>query len=138
MCILVAVALGLLETSWTGSHQANTALGVLAIFLVFLGVSVPRVWWIPALAILEEQVNYLTAGPAWWNNGQGPDVILHHWSAAFIGLNLFPYVLFPLLTALGEIWMRCRGTALRRWPLHDPQTSPTLASTRRPQRLIFK
>ncbi len=88
LCLLVAVALGLLETSWAGSHQANTALGVLAIFLVLLGVTVPRVWWIPAFAVLEEQVNYLTAGPAWWNNGQGADLILQHWSAAFIVINL--------------------------------------------------
>lgn len=100
------MAVGLLETAWVAPRQANTTLGVIAILIIFFITTYPRPWWIPGLAILEEQVNYWTAGPAWWNNAQGPDVLFNHWSATHFGINLYPYILFPTITILAELYVR--------------------------------
>ncbi|MEE9173888.1 MAG: hypothetical protein V3U30_02805 [Thermoplasmata archaeon] len=101
VAVAIAVALGLLEAAWTGPGRGaptNTWLGVGAILIILAAVTWPRLWWIPGLAILEEGV-HLMAGyallPTWAR-------VLRHWSIEFVGFNLYPWLLFPLLTVAGE------------------------------------
>lgn len=98
--IIVAIALGFLEGAWTGLGRGgpvNTWMGVLAILAALLVVTFPRFWWVPALAILEETVHlYASGGALDWER------IVHHWSAGFLGFNLYPYLTFPLITIAGE------------------------------------
>ncbi len=105
VAVTIVVALGFLEAAWTGPGRggpANTWLGVVAILVILAVVSWPRLWWIPGLAILEEGV-HLMAGyallPTW-------TTVFRHWSVEFIGLNLYPWLLFPLLTVAGELLAR--------------------------------
>ncbi len=114
----IAVALGFLEAAWTGPGRGgptNTWLGVVAILVILAAASWPRLWWIPGLAIIEEGV-HLMAGyallPTW-------ATVLQHWSVGFVGLNLYPWLLFPLLTVAGEFlaWRIARPhPAKRRLP----------------------
>ncbi len=102
LAMIMAVALGLLEAAWTGPERGgptNTWLGVVAILVILAAVSWPRLWWIPGLAILEEGV-HLMAGYALlltWAT------VIRHWSVEFVGLNLYPWLLFPLVTIAGEL-----------------------------------
>ncbi len=102
VAVTIAVALGFLEAAWTGPGRGgptNTWLGVAAILVILGVVSWPRLWWIPGLAILEEGM-HLMAGyalyPTW-------ATVLRHWSVEFVGLNLYPWLLVPLLTVAGEV-----------------------------------
>lgn len=114
VAVTIAVALGLLEAAWTGPERGgptSTWLGVVAILAILALVSWPRLWWIPGLAILEEGV-HLVAGyalfPTW-------ATVLRHWSAEFMGVNLYPWLLFPLLTVGGEFmaWWIARPHSAR-------------------------
>ena len=103
--LAVAVALGLLEAAWTGPGRGGpvrTWLGVAAIGIALAAVSWPLVWWIPALAILEELTHIVAQGarPTW-------DTVFRHWSTGYLGgVNVYPYLTFPALTAVGEVLVR--------------------------------
>ncbi len=115
VAIPVAIALGFLEAAWTRSDAggpANTWMGIFAILAVFGILTFPKMWWIPLLATVEEITHLILSvtlmgapiGLTW-------DFVLlrnlfNHWSIAYIGFNLYPYLLFPLLTLLGEILYR--------------------------------
>ncbi len=101
VAVTIAVALGLIEAERTGPGRGgptNTWLWVVAILVILAAVSWPRLWWIPGLAILEEGVHLMSGYallPTW-------ATVLRHWSVEFVGLNLYPWILFPLVTIAGE------------------------------------
>lgn len=102
LAVTITVALGLLEAAWTGPGRGgptNTWLGVMAILVILAIVSWPRLWWIPGLAILEEAV-HLMVGYALLPTSA---TVFQHWSVEFVGANLYPWLLFPFLTLVGEI-----------------------------------
>ena len=113
---LVAIFIGFLEAAWTrveSSSPVNTWLGVFAILGILSLVSFPRLWRIPALAIIEEATHGLAqnlVGIPWvptWNT------IFAHWSTNFVGMNIYPWILFPVLTIIGElIYRRLNGKRL--------------------------
>lgn len=117
----IAVSAGLLEAAWTGAGRGaptNTWLGVGALLVIFAVVTFPRLWWVPGLAILEELV-HLVAGYALlpnWNH------VLGHWSTAYLGVNLYPWITFPLITLVGEALQRRRHRSRRRvaWKIRSP------------------
>lgn len=103
VAIPIAIALGLLEAAWTGPGRGaptNTWLGVLAIFIIFGFITFPKAWRIPLLAIIEEGthlfVGYGWSLPTW-------STIFAHWSTSFVGFNFAPWILFPLITLIGEL-----------------------------------
>lgn len=103
--LLVAVSAGLLEAAWTGGGRTaphNTLLGLIALAVVFFIVSFPKVWWVPGLAILEEFTHLLVG------YGQLPtaSTLFAHWSVAYTGVNLYPWITFPIATAYFEgVWL---------------------------------
>ncbi|HPO12683.1 MAG TPA: hypothetical protein PLI09_04500 [Candidatus Hydrogenedentes bacterium] len=107
----VAIALGLLEASWTtptAPGATRPMLGSFGIMVVLAVVCWPRLWWVPALGMIEELVQIFV--------GQLPpvrpsvyDALFHHWSAGFTPINLYPYISFPILGSIGEIWYRYFG-----------------------------
>jgi hypothetical protein len=102
--IAVAIALGLLESAWTGEGRGgptNTTMGVVAIFVILFIVTFPKVWRIPALAIIEEIVH----GSVAYENWSLQRAITNHWSSEFTGVNFYPYILFPMITILGEFFL---------------------------------
>ncbi len=112
--LVAAVAIGLLEAAWTGPGRGaptNTWLGVLAILILMGVVTFPHVWLIPALAILEEIVHGFVGYPGWvptWAT------LSAHWSHAYVGFPLMPYLTFPLLTVAGFLaWIYLRPRATR-------------------------
>lgn len=114
--LVVAFSLGLLEAAWTppsGGGPFNTALGCLAILIVLFLTTWPRIWWIPALAILEE----ITQGTVGTGFGWMPSwsTVTNHWSTSFVGFNFYPYLLFPILTLIGEIAWRFALPRIRAW-----------------------
>ncbi len=109
--VAVAIALGLLEAAWTTPEAPGAArpmLGSFGIAIALAAVCWNRLWWVPALGMLEELVQIFA--------GQLPpvrpslhDALFHHWSAAFTPVNLHPYVSFPLAGIVGEIlYLYCR------------------------------
>ncbi len=117
VAVTIAAALGLLEAAWTGPGRGgptSTWLGVVAILVILAFVSWPRLWWIPGLAILEEGV-HLMAGyalfPTW-------SIVLRHWSVEFVGVNIYPWLLFPLLTVGGEFLAWWIGRSHPAGPAH--------------------
>ena len=109
--IAAAVALGLLEASWTtptAPGATQPMLGSAGIGVVLAIVCWPRLWWAPALGMLEELVQIFF--------GQLPPVrptvyeaLFTHWSASYTWFNLYPYLTFPLLGLLGEALYRRYG-----------------------------
>lgn len=101
VAISVAISLGFLESAWVGPGRGgptNVWLGVFAILIGLMAVTFPKVWRVPALAILEETVHLLASGGTMtWNR------IFQHWSVGLIGVNLYVYISFPILTLVGEI-----------------------------------
>lgn len=103
-----AIALGLLEASWTTPSAPGATrpmLGSFGIGVVLVIVCWERVWWMPALSMLEEIVQIVF--------GQLPPVrptvfqaLFHHWSASFTFVNLYPYITFPLVGIVGELAYR--------------------------------
>jgi hypothetical protein len=101
----VAVALGLLEAAWTTPQAPGATRAMLGSFGIGVALAVvcwPRLWWVPALGMIEELVQIFV--------GQLPpvrpsvtDALFHHWSAAFTWINLYPYISFPLAAIAGEI-----------------------------------
>ena len=104
VALAVAVALGLLEASWTtptAPGATRPMLGSFGIAVVLAAVCWPRVWWIPGLGMLEELIQIFF--------GQLPpvrpsvyDALFHHWSASFTWINLYPYITFSLAGLIGE------------------------------------
>ncbi len=116
LMILVSVCLGLLEAAWTtpmapGAMRAG--LGNFAIGVILAVVCRPALWWVPGLSMLEEATQvYIGTYGAW---RPGADWALHHWSAGYFGINLYPVISFPLITLLGEavcLAMRRRKAAM--------------------------
>lgn len=106
--IVVAVALGLLEAAWTTPSAPGATrpmLGCFAIAVVLVPVCWPRLWWVPALGMVEELVQiYVGQLPPVWPSLY--QALFTHWSAGVTGINLYPYITFPLLGVLGEILYR--------------------------------
>ncbi len=102
--IAVAVALGLLEASWTTPSAPGATrpmLGSFGIAVVLAAVCWPRLWWVPGLGMVEELIQIFF--------GQLPPVrptlyqaLFTHWSASFTWVNLYPYITFPLMGIIGE------------------------------------
>ncbi len=95
-----ALFIGLLEAAWTGPGReapVNTWLGVLAIFGLFAvltaAVAWPRFWLIAPLAILEEMTHGFVGYAGWDPLSSG--ALFNHWSIGFLGVNVYPYFLFP-------------------------------------------
>ncbi len=121
VALAAAIALGMLESAWTGfdldggyrGMPTNTLLGVAAILIILWLVTWPYPWWIPGLAILEELTHWVF-GYA----GALPtlDTVLNHWSHAYLGFPLMPYLTFPLLSVLAHVFimraLRTRGLAI--------------------------
>lgn len=99
--IVTAIALGLLEAAWThrniGGPQ-NTWLGIFAILFALAVVSWPFLWRIPALAILEELTHIYTIGST-----LDYRTVFNHWSVEYIHMNIYPYILFPIVTIICEL-----------------------------------
>ncbi len=113
----VAVALGLLEAAWTTPEAPGATRAMLGSFGIGVALAVvcwPRLWWVPALGMLEELVQIFV--------GQLPPVrpsvsqaLFHHWSASFTWINLYPYLSFPLAGIIGEaIYLRHRQRVSKR------------------------
>ncbi len=106
--LTAAVGLGLLEAAWTtpaAPGATRPMLGSLGIAMALGAVCWRRLWWVPALGMLEELVQIFA--------GQHPDVwptpaqaLFGHWSAAFTPVNLYPYLSFPLIAVAGELLYR--------------------------------
>ena len=104
----VAIALGLLEAAWTTPSAPGATrpmLGCFGIAVVLAAVCWPRLWWVPALGMVEELVQIFV--------GQLPPVrpslyqaLFTHWSAGVTGINLYPYISFPLIGISGEMIYR--------------------------------
>lgn len=104
VAIAVAVALGLLEASWTTPSAPGATrpmLGSFGIAVVLAAVCWPRLWWVPGLGMAEELIQIYF--------GQLPPVrptlyqaLFTHWSASFTWVNLYPYITFPLMGIIGE------------------------------------
>lgn len=117
--LAAAVGLGLLEAAWTtpaAPGATRPMLGSLGIAMALGAVCWRRLWWVPALGMLEELVQIFA--------GQLPDVwptpaqaLFQHWSAGFTPVNLYPYLTFPLLAVAGELLYR----QARRKGLPDPK-----------------
>ncbi len=106
---VVAVSLGMLEAAWTGwgpdgfrGAPTNTLLGVVAIFLILFLITWPYPWWVPGLAILEELTHWILG-----YGGSLPtlDTVLNHWSHAYLGFPLMPYLTFPLISILAHVFI---------------------------------
>ncbi len=112
--IFIAIALGFLEAAWTGPGRGgptNTWMGIFAIFVIFGFITFPKLWWIPLLATIEEITHFILSTTLMAPSDLAWNVIIlrqffNHWSVAYVGFNLYPYLLFPLLTLLGEILYR--------------------------------
>ncbi len=106
--IAVAIALGLLEAAWTTPQAPGATRAMLGSFGIGVALAVvcwPRLWWVPALGMIEELVQIFV--------GQLPPVrpsvsqaLFNHWSASFTWVNLYPYLSFPLMAIIGEIVCR--------------------------------
>ncbi len=120
VALVAAIALGMLESAWTGQgaggfqgQPVNTLLGVVAILVVLWLVTWPFVWWIPGLAILEELTHWILG------YGALPTLatVFSHWSHELLGFPLMPYLIFPLLSVLAHVCimraLRMRGLAIR-------------------------
>lgn len=105
----VGICLGLLEAAWTtptAPGATDAGLGNFAIGVILLIVCWPRWWWVAGLSMLEEATQvYIGHGGAWCPNLEW---VIHHWSAGYFGINLYPVITFPLVTLIGEVvyWMR--------------------------------
>lgn len=104
--LMASIGLGSLEAAWTGLGRGgpvDTWKGVGGIYLVLFLFTMPHVWLIPLLAIIEEMTHGFLGYPGWrptW------ETLLEHWSSQYIGVNLYPYLTFPLLTIGIEVLYR--------------------------------
>ena len=107
--LVAALAVGLLEAAWTGPGRGaptNTWLGVLAILILLVAVTFPHIWLVPGLAILEEIIHGFVGYPGW---APTTETVFNHWSHAYVGFPLMPYLTFPLLTLAGFLAVRYLG-----------------------------
>lgn len=121
MAIIAAIAIGLLEAAWTGPGRGiptNTWLGVIAILIILLFITWPRVWLIPGLAIVEEATHGFVGYSGWTPTLDF--TILNHWSTGYTGINIYPWLLFPLLSIIGEL------TLGRRLVKHETHLATTV------------
>jgi hypothetical protein len=113
--ITVGICLGLLEAAWTTPSAPGATyagMGCFAIAVVLGIVCWPRLWWVPGLSMLEEGTQVFVGSHEVWRPNS--DWVLHHWSAGYFGINLYPVVSFTLITIVGEIvycWVRRRHPA---------------------------
>ncbi len=103
--VAVAVALGLLEASWTTPSAPGAPrpmLGSFGIGVVLAVVCWPRIWWMPGLGMVEEliQIFFGQLSPVRPSLYQA---LFTHWSASFTWINLYPYITFPIIGILGEL-----------------------------------
>lgn len=102
--LAAALAAGGLEAAWTRPEfggPADVWLGCASILVILLLATWPKVWFIPALAILEEAVQgFVGTGGVWHPTFA---TLANHWSAAFLGINIAPWVAFPLITLVGVL-----------------------------------
>ncbi len=111
VAIPIAIILGVIEAAWTrpgAEGPANTWMGMFAILAAFGILTFPKMWRIPLLAIIEEITHLILSVTLMAPTDFTWDFILlrtifHHWSANFTGVNMYPYIFYPLLTLLGEI-----------------------------------
>ncbi len=109
----VAIALGFLESAWTGVGRGgptNVWLGVFAIFVVLFIVTWPRIEFIPVLAIVEEWTHLIVGYGVWLPTAR---TLFNHWSIGYLGINAYPWLTFPFLTLAG--WL------LVRWTRREPR-----------------
>ncbi|HNR32012.1 MAG TPA: hypothetical protein PKI11_14065 [Candidatus Hydrogenedentes bacterium] len=112
--VFVAVCLGLLEAAWTtptAPGATRAGLGCFAIGAVLAVVCWPKLWWVPGLSMLQEATQVIVGQSAAWRPNW--DWFFNHWSAGYFGVNLYPAILFPLITIFGEgtyLWLK-RTTA---------------------------
>jgi len=102
--VVVAVCLGLLEAAWTSPKHGgprDPTLGCIAIGIVLVIVCWPRLWWVPALSMLEETIQVVVGTLGVWRPSSA--WVFHHWSVAHFGVNLYPVIVFPLITVIGEV-----------------------------------
>lgn len=101
----VAIALGLLEAAWTTPDAPGATRPMLGSFGIMVALAVvcwPRLWWVPALGMLEELVQ-IFVGQLPPVRPSVPEALFHHWSAGSTGINLYPYLSFPLVGIIGEV-----------------------------------
>ncbi len=123
LAIIIAIVVGTLEAAWTGPGRGgpvNTWMGVISILVIFAIITRPKAWRIPLLATIEEIVHSYV-GYYWWGVG-GPtwNTIFNHWSVNYIGFNAYPYILFPLITIIGELAYRKYQSRKEIWDASKP------------------
>jgi hypothetical protein len=104
LMVLVAICLGLLEAAWTTPEApgaTRAGLGCIAIGVVLAVVCWPRLWWVPGLSMLEEATQVYVGTYGVWRPSS--NWLFHHWSAGYLGINLYPVIVFPLVTVVGEV-----------------------------------
>jgi len=100
VAVVIALALGILEHSWNnGFGQVSMILGFAAIITIFLVVSWPNFWWLPALGVIEEWINIVNLQQA----------VFNHWSTQYLGFNIYPWIILPAITLIGEYIWRWRS-----------------------------
>lgn len=102
--VFVAICLGLLEAAWTtptAPGATRAGLGCFAIGGVLTVVCWQRLWWVPGLSMLQEATQVYVGNYYTWR--PNVDWVIHHWSAGYFGINLYPVVTFPLIGIIGEI-----------------------------------
>ncbi len=113
--VFVTICLGLLEAAWTtptAPGATKAGLGCFAIGGALAVVCWPRLWWVPGLSMLQEATQVFVGNDFAWRPNL--DWVIHHWSAGYFGINLYPVVLFPLMTIAGECiyqWHRKRSAS---------------------------
>ena len=118
--LVTAVALGLLEAAWTTPTQGGPGgpggamLGSLAILTVLLLTTWPRPWLLFGLAILQESIQGYVGTLGAWHPTM--DTVFNHWSVAYLGMNVYPWILFPALTIVVEVVVFWRRRAVSSYP----------------------
>ena len=117
VCAVVAFGVGLLELAWGADSRGpeRVVWGISAIFIIFFAVSWPKIWWIPALAIVEEW-GTVFFWPTTWNP------LFAHWSTQLLGFNVYPWFLFPALSISGEFVFRLMYRSSRTIAIVDPSS----------------
>lgn len=105
---VVALCLGLLEAAWTtpsAPGATKAGMGNFAIGVTLFIVCYPRWWWLFGLCMLEEATQVFIGNDMAWR--PNIDWVIHHWSAGYFGINLYPVATFPIITIIGEVIYLC-------------------------------
>ncbi len=104
LIILVVACLRYVNAKWWtvpfSDPRANIVVEYLELGIVLAVVCWPRLWWIFGLIILEEATKMFVGSHGMWRPSW--DWLFHHCSAGVFGVNSYPVILFPLMTAVGE------------------------------------